>query len=47
MALDKEMVTRTLAENQNQFITVKFLTKDDEVRVYNGTYERHQGPQGK
>ena len=47
MALDKEMVTRTLAENQNQFITVKFLTKDDEVRGVQWSYERHQGPQGK
>ena len=36
MALDKNLVTRVLAENQNKFITVKFLTKDDELREYNG-----------
>jgi len=46
MALDKEMVTRTLAENQNQFITVKFLTKDDEVRVYNGRMNVIKGLKG-
>ena len=46
MALDKEMVTRVLAENQNQFITVKFLTKDDEVRVYNGRMNVIKGLKG-
>jgi hypothetical protein len=36
MALDTRMVSMVLAENQNQFMTVKFLTKDNEIRVYNG-----------
>ena len=36
MALDTRMVSMVLAENQNQFMTVKFMTKDDEPRVYNG-----------
>ena len=36
MALDTRMVSMVLAENQNQFMTLKFMTKDDEPRVYNG-----------
>ena len=36
MALPSEMVSMVLAENANEFITVKFLTKDDEERTYNG-----------
>tara|TARA_R110000803_G_scaffold115887_1_gene184508 strand:- start:339 stop:665 length:327 start_codon:yes stop_codon:yes gene_type:complete len=36
MALPSVMVSMVLAENANEFITVKFLTKDDEERTYNG-----------
>ncbi len=36
MALDKTMVSNVIADNLNNFITVKFLTKTDEERVYNG-----------
>ena len=34
--LDTRMVSMVLAENANEFITVKFLTKDGEQRQYNG-----------
>ncbi len=34
--LDTRMVSMVLAENANQFITVKFLTKSGEQRTYNG-----------
>lgn len=34
--LDTRMVSMVLAENANQFITVKFLTKAGEQRTYNG-----------
>ena len=46
MALNKSLVTRLLAENLNQFITVKFLTKDDEVREYNGRMNVIKGLKG-
>ena len=46
MALNKNLVIRVLAENQNKFITVKFLTKDDEVRVYNGRMNVIKGLKG-
>lgn len=46
MALDKNLVTRVLAENQNKFITVKFLTKDDELREYNGRMNVVKGLKG-
>jgi hypothetical protein len=46
MALPENMVTNVLSENQNQFITVKFLTKDDEVRVYNGRMNVIKGLKG-
>jgi len=36
MALPSVMVSMVLAENANEFITVKFLTKNDEERTYNG-----------
>ena len=36
MTLPSVMVSMVLAENANEFITVKFLTKDDEERTYNG-----------
>ena len=36
MTLDTRMVSMVLAENANEFITVKFLTKDNEERTYNG-----------
>ena len=36
MALPENMVTNVLSENQSKFLTVKFLTKDDEIRVYHG-----------
>ena len=32
MTLPTNMVTNVLSENQNKFITVKFLTKDNEER---------------
>lgn len=34
--LDTRMVSMVLAENANEFITVKFLTKAGEQRTYNG-----------
>lgn len=34
--LDTRMVSMVLAENANEFMTVKFLTKDNEERTYNG-----------
>jgi len=34
--LDTRMVSMVLAENANEFITVKFLTKAGEQRQYNG-----------
>ena len=46
MALNKNLVIRVLEENQNKFITVKFLTKDDEVRVYNGRMNVIKGLKG-
>ena len=36
MALDTRMVSMVLAENTNNFMTVKFLTKTGEERTYNG-----------
>ena len=39
MTLPLNMVTNVLSENQNKFITVKFLTKDNEERTYTWTYE--------
>tara|TARA_R110001606_G_scaffold379472_1_gene539518 strand:- start:485 stop:790 length:306 start_codon:yes stop_codon:yes gene_type:complete len=34
--LDTRMVSMVLAENANEFMTVKFLTKEGEERTYNG-----------
>ena len=36
MTLDKTVVSNVIADNRNSFITVKFLTKSDEERTYNG-----------
>ena len=40
------MVTNVLSENQNKFITVKFLTKDNEERTYNGRMNVIKGLKG-
>jgi hypothetical protein len=46
MALDKTMVSNVIADNLNNFITVKFLTKTDEERVYNGRMNVQKGLKG-
>ena len=46
MALDKTMVSNVIADNLNGFITVKFLTKTDEERVYNGRMNVQKGLKG-
>lgn len=46
MTLDKNIVTDALAENQNQFITVKFLTNSNEERTYNGRMNVLKGLKG-
>ena len=46
MPLDKTMVSNVIADNLNNFITVKFLTKTDEERVYNGRMNVQQGLKG-
>lgn len=46
MALNKNLVVRVLSENLNQFVTVKFLTKDQEVREYNGRMNVIKGLKG-
>jgi hypothetical protein len=44
MALDTRMVSMVLAENQNQFMTVKFLTKDNEISCLQWSSERQEIP---
>tara|TARA_R110000764_G_scaffold910_4_gene3394 strand:- start:296 stop:586 length:291 start_codon:yes stop_codon:yes gene_type:complete len=46
MTLPTNMVTNVLSESQNKFITVKFLTKDNEVRKYNGRMNVIKGLKG-
>ena len=46
MTLPMNMVANVLGDNQNNFVTVKFLTKDDEVRVYNGRMNVVKGLKG-
>jgi hypothetical protein len=40
------MVSNVIADNLNSFITVKFLTKTDEERVYNGRMNVQKGLKG-
>ena len=46
MTLPLNMVTNVLSENQNKFITVKFLTKDNEERTYTGRMNVIKGLKG-
>ena len=46
MTLPTNMVTNVLSENQNKFITVKFLTKDNEERTYTGRMNVIKGLKG-
>ena len=46
MTLPLNMVTNVLSENQNKFITVKFLTKDNEERNYTGRMNVIKGLKG-
>lgn len=46
MTLDKTVVSNVIADNRNSFITVKFLTKNDEERTYNGRMNVQKGLKG-
>jgi hypothetical protein len=46
MTLDKTVVSNVIADNRNSFITVKFLTKSDEERTYNGRMNVQKGLKG-
>ena len=46
MTLPLNMVTNVLSENQNKFITVNFLTKDNEERTYTGRMNVIKGLKG-
>ena len=46
MTLPTNMVTNILSENQNKFISVKFLTKDNEERTYTGRMNVIKGLKG-
>ena len=46
MALPENMVTNILKDYQGKFFTVKFLTKNDEVRTYNGRMGVTKGLKG-
>jgi len=46
MTLPTNMVTNILSDNQNKFISVKFLTKDNEERTYTGRMNVIKGLKG-